>query len=294
MGHSNMKLQFSVIICTYNRVLFLEDCLLSLLNQGVDDSFDFEVIVVDNNSKDKTKDIVLSYKERFCDKLEYILETEQGLSYARNRGVRESKREIVIFTDDDVVVDKCWLKEIYLAFAQRGSDIVFGKISPSWQIDEVPSWLRQDKELWKMVGVLDYGDTVREVISKKEQFFGANFAIKRSVLEEIGGFDTGLGVKGSQHSLGEDTDLFFKAFALHKKITYNPAAHVYHKIGPAMMTKAYIERWSYWGGVYSASRFQKAKNKFVGAPYWFIKEFLSFLIKYFAILLGRDRHKCFR
>lgn len=112
----------SVIICTYNRHESLKDTLNSLITQERDGSFDYEVIVVDNNSNDETKRIVNAYELQANDKLKYLFEPKQGKSYALNRGILESRGEAIAFTDDDAVADRNWVREIWLTFKMFNCD----------------------------------------------------------------------------------------------------------------------------------------------------------------------------
>jgi glycosyltransferase involved in cell wall biosynthesis len=112
----------SVIICTYNRSGSLERTLASLARMELRDSADWELLVVDNNSKDDTRVVVDGFTRASGVNCRYIFEKEQGLSHARNRGIREAKGEIIAFTDDDVLLDRHWLKNISLGSEwRRGS-----------------------------------------------------------------------------------------------------------------------------------------------------------------------------
>jgi glycosyltransferase involved in cell wall biosynthesis len=93
----------SVVICTYNRAELLERALNSLLNSPREASESWELLVIDNNSTDMTKEVVSSYEAR------YILEPNQGIAYARNRGYMEAKGTYVAYIDDDAYVDSGWL-----------------------------------------------------------------------------------------------------------------------------------------------------------------------------------------
>ena len=102
----------SIIIATYNRRSHLILTLESLLKQQTDASFEYEVIVVDNNSNDATKTAVESEFSKWNGRLKYFLEPNKGKSYAMNKGINESKGQIIAFTDDDVIVDPRWLLNI--------------------------------------------------------------------------------------------------------------------------------------------------------------------------------------
>ena len=95
-----MSIKVSVIVCTYNREPFLLKTLEALATQTVSDKL-FEIVLIDNNSKDRTAEICSDFKEKYAElNFSYILESKQGLSFARNRGLDEAKGELLVFIDD--------------------------------------------------------------------------------------------------------------------------------------------------------------------------------------------------
>src|ERR1700761_5932770 len=89
---------YSIIICTYNRCTFLRDTIVSILD-ALHDRSDFEIVIINNNSTDRTEDVVKGFQNDF---VKYFLETKQGLSHARNRGLAEAKNDILVYLDDDI------------------------------------------------------------------------------------------------------------------------------------------------------------------------------------------------
>ena len=104
-------IMMSVIICTYNRCESLRQILQCLLFQDFD-KFKYEIIVVDNNSTDNTREIVTEMSKSSAVSIKYIFENRQGLCYARNTGIQYARGEIIAFTDDDVLLDKYFLPTI--------------------------------------------------------------------------------------------------------------------------------------------------------------------------------------
>ena len=132
----------SIIICTYNREHFLRLCVDSILNQSEKHQFnkDIEIIIVDNNSKDKTKNIVENFQISSKTKIHYFLEKRQGLSYARNCGVSESKGDFIAFVDDDATINNEWLDVLLRGIKTIDVDVFGGPIFPKFEV-ECPEWI---------------------------------------------------------------------------------------------------------------------------------------------------------
>ena len=178
------NIKISVIVPTYDRANILPMCLDSLVKQEYPKS-DFEIIIVDNNSKDNTKKVCENYIKKYPDiSLRYVLEKRQGLVYARHQGAKRAKHEILSFTDDDGILSPIWLKEIGNVFGICDKVVaVAGKISIKWDTTP-PKWVIPYEPL---LGKLDYGDELH--IKKGLYINGGNFSIKKNVLYEVGGFN---------------------------------------------------------------------------------------------------------
>src|SRR5215211_3933038 len=115
--------EVSIVIPTYNRSELLRDAVLSVLRQE-DDGSSFEVVVVDNNSRDDTEAVVRSLMDEYLGRLHYVLEPKQGNAHARNAGIEHAKGAIIAFIDDDVIVESNWLTTLKQAFTER-EDLAF-------------------------------------------------------------------------------------------------------------------------------------------------------------------------
>lgn len=115
----------SVVIATYNRCEDLKQTLGSLQKQNLRGDVNYEIIIVDNNSKDKTKDVVESFVPSFQGKLKYLFEPRQGQPFAHNYGIKEAKGEIIVLTDDDCTFNNDYLSIIYETFNKNGTNIGF-------------------------------------------------------------------------------------------------------------------------------------------------------------------------
>lgn len=242
----------SVIICTYNRASFLPKALSSLCDTSCPD---YEVIVVDNNSSDDTAAIVKSFADknpRVC----YVFEQNQGLSNARNRGIREAKGDVFLFLDDDAFVEKDYLVTVerYIAdYPEAGA--YGGRILPYFDGCDKPKWLSRWSMGW--LSALDLGEKVKP-FTKGKYPIGANNAIKRYVIERCGNFNPSLGRNGAVMSGGEEKDLFDRVRNAGIPIIYCPEMLLHHIIGKQRTTLAFVDK--YAQGIGEGERVRSMSN----------------------------------
>jgi glycosyltransferase involved in cell wall biosynthesis len=236
-----MTIRVAIIVCTFNRCQSLSDTLVSISRLVMPEGVLCELIVVDNNSSDRTAEIVHEHKSAYPFPLRYAFEPQQGLSFARNRGVSETDAEYIVFTDDDILVDRFWLQELLEGFASHNADCVGGKVLPRW-LAARPVWL--DESLLNVLAMLDYGDHEMRIDlrTSPRMLYGANFAFRRSALLKAGPFDVTLGRRG-KFGAGEDKDILEKLSKAGACIMYWPKAVVLHKVEPERMTKSYFRLW---------------------------------------------------
>src|SRR5688572_14570339 len=135
--------QLSVVMSTYNRGELLGDAIRSLLAQHQTITPPFELIVVDNNSTDKTHEIVEGFA-RIDGRVRYLFEPRQGLSHARNAAIRDARAPLIAFTDDDVRAEPDWVSAIVRAFDEhRDAAVIGGRVLPVWP-GPPPLWLTRD------------------------------------------------------------------------------------------------------------------------------------------------------
>lgn len=148
----------SVILCTYNRADLLATALQTLCEQSLDKR-EYEVIVVDNNSADETRQVAEAFCRDYAN-VRYVFETRQGLSHARNRGWREARGEYVAYTDDD-----CKLPSQWLAVAKQ----VIEEISPGVLGGPYFAFYNTPKPRWfkDSYGSRDLGDQARALTTSE-------------------------------------------------------------------------------------------------------------------------------
>lgn len=248
--------RLSIVIPTYNRSSKILETLVKISKQRVDFT-QFECIVVDNNSQDDTHIIVETFiAEHPHINVRYAFEAQQGLSYARNRGIALSQGDIIAFIDDDesVVYD---YTQRYINFFDRYPEAMAagGRIVPEY-MSKRPRWMSQ-YVAQPIANPLYYGDYIKPFPRGKCPG-GGNMAVRKVVFDKIGGFDPELGRKGESLIGGEECD-FFERMREHKlPIYYVPRASIYHRIYDEKLTDDYLTKLFHNVGV---SQRMRARNR---------------------------------
>jgi glycosyltransferase involved in cell wall biosynthesis len=245
-------LAMTVVIGTQDRSADLAIALDSLANQTCDPRR-FEILVVDNGSRDGTRDLVAA-RQATMPNLRYVTEPVPGLSNARNRGIADARAEIVGFFDDDGEAEPDWATIVLDTFASSPDiDAVGGRIHARWPGGDTPDWM--SSAIAGHYAICDYGPERRD-ISFPEYPFGPNMAIRRGRLQAIGGFRSELGpLGGNIRSCGE-TDLFYRLEQRPLRVVYEPRAVVHHRIPKSRATRAWLLKRAYrFGRSTSAMQF---------------------------------------
>jgi glycosyltransferase involved in cell wall biosynthesis len=210
----------------------------------------FEILVINNNSTDNTQDIAESFSEKIQN-FRIILETKQGLSYARNRGWIESKGEYVAFIDDDAIADADWLSKIVFTFSsvKPKPDACGGRVELLWESPR-PVWMHDS--LLAPLGKFDYGTTSFFITDSHVNLSGSNMAFRKEVSEKVGFFDYTLGRQGNILLSNDETDFFQRMHNFHLIMYYTPEISVKHHVTNERLTKKWHYDRSYWQGRSSA------------------------------------------
>lgn len=243
-------LDATVLVCTYNRAALLAE-LLDSLRATVPSGLTWDVIVVDNNSTDETRRVVTSRMGGFPVPLKYLFEPRQGKSVALNTGLAATDAAVVVFTDDDVQVSEHWLDASCRRILDDSTvDYTGGPVFPIWERPR-PSWLDGERsDLWGTLAILDYGGEPFVFEQRQRVPLGANFAIRRTLVEAIGAFDPRLGRNGDQVLLGQELPEFFvRSRALGACGLYVPRMRVQHHVPARRLRPEYFRRWWYGKGI---------------------------------------------
>jgi glycosyltransferase involved in cell wall biosynthesis len=261
----------SVIICTYNRCESLRLVLDSLLSQ-VDDYLIYEVIVSDNNSFDRTKEVLLEYAPKFAGRLKYICERYKGKSSAANSAIRIAKGNIICLTDDDVVLDHHWVSKIVQCFDRHNCDCVGGRVLPIFP-EGTAQWIKDHaSKLSGSVVIYDKGEKTFEFKGETFPFIGANIALKRTVFKDVGYFRPDLG--GGTGTVGEDTEFVDRLLIRGKTLYYCGEALIWHPFDPKRLTLKHMALWNISLGKYN-TRMQTERGTrlfyYFGIPRYLIR-----------------------
>ena len=228
----------------------LEDTLASLDAVSIS-NIELELIIVDNNSTDETRGVVEKYQTSGRIQTRYVFEEKQGLAIARNTGVRYACAEIIIFTDDDILFDKRFLKEIRDTFTISKASAVGGRILLQFP-KQKPNWLSDRVDY--MYGKMDLGVKNMEFPLHTSPL-GPCIAIRRNMFNQYGLFDEELGLAGSKEVLrrGEETEFVERLRKRGEKIFYSGNALVLHRVQLNRLNKPWFyQRFKYEGAVRGA------------------------------------------
>lgn len=247
----------SFIICTYNREKYIYECLNRLAKNS--DQAGWEIVLIDNNSTDSTAAECERFEHNFPEvSYCYFVEMQQGLSYARNRGIEEAKGDWLVFLDDDAMIEEDYIANLKGHLANHPDAAAFGgQIEPFFE-DGEPNWYSK----WAMgfVSALDRGNKVH-IFPDNKFPIGANMGIRRDVIDKVGLFNTELGRIGNNLLAGEEKDLFNRIRKAGGTILYFPNIGVKHCIPVKRTTIDFVMHLAYGIGVSERLRTRKEGRK---------------------------------
>jgi glycosyltransferase involved in cell wall biosynthesis len=232
----------SVIICTYNRCESLRQTLQSVCDLAIPEAVTWELLVVDNNSSDATRQVCDSFAGALP--LRYLFEPRQGVSRARNLAIAHAMAPLLFFSDDDVTMDRDWFANLWQATEQHLDISIFaGRIVGVWE-DTAPSWLKNNaRSMLRLVSThLDLGDDELVITGIDKGPWGPSMVIRKSLLGEQFRFSEGFGRTGREnvHVRGGETEMVQRLFRLGHKGLYVGKAIVYHRNPSTHATERYV------------------------------------------------------
>jgi glycosyltransferase involved in cell wall biosynthesis len=237
-GQGWPMVEIDIVICTYNRATSLDAMLTILAQQSCGDRIAWRVLVVDNASTDATADVVNAHRAKgLLPGLRRIFEPQQGLTFARVRGVRETTAPWIAFVDDDNLLAPTWLEAIGNAIRRHGdAGGVGGKVVLDWE-QPSPAYL---KEFGFCFAAQDHGDVDCVV----ESLAGAGMTLRRSALVESGWLDHPLVADrvGKKLVSGGDVEMVQRVRAAGYSLWFTPGALLRHRIPAGRMSRRYLFR----------------------------------------------------
>ena len=228
-------IKVTVAIPTYNRAGFLRQTLAGIVAQQFPRDH-FEILVIDNNSSDATAAVVAEFASAHPAP-RYIREEKQGLDHARNRALVEARGEIVVFGDDDILVQPDWLAQIavpLLADPARHIGAVGGEVIPVFP-DGLPDWIRE----WH--APLAFRDDLGPIDASRCPM-GANLAFPKWIFDQLGPFHTSLDRAAGNYFSGGDSEMIRRVRAAGLEVWFAPAAAVQHQMPASRTTFRYAAR----------------------------------------------------
>jgi len=269
----------SIIICSYNRASYISDALTSLYHQSAGLN-EFEIIIVDNNSTDNTKEVYTQWRQSNTNgQFIFINETKQGASFARNSGAAIAKGQWVCFMDDDAVATPNYVENILKHIQNKPDAVGFGgRIIPKY-IPAEPKWMSY--YVSSLVGNFNYAPIACAFENGKYPL-ESNMIVKKSVYDQIGGFNVNLpGVVGTLRIGGEGKDLFYKILSLGHTIYYDPEICIHHVVEVKKLTSEYMYRVA--SGI---GRGERVRTRSI-SPLAYVIKILEYIFKLgAAIVLG--------
>jgi glucosyl-dolichyl phosphate glucuronosyltransferase len=269
-GRKPAGFSITVIVCTHNRGRLLPATLEQLAASELPSSVSWEVLVVDNNSTDQTREVV----ERFCREypgvFRYVFEPITGKSYALNAGVRHARGTVLAFVDDDVALQPSWLQYLTGGLHDGIWAGAGGRILAAQEFT-APDWFSVEHHGGILFGLFDFGDEPRKLDHAP---FGANMAFRKEMFDKYGLFRADLGPSPNPDipRPNEDTEFGHRLIAAGERLRYEPKAVVRHPVLLERLNKTFCLAW--WFDFGRASIVERGDRPHVYGIPW---DFLSLL-----------------
>jgi glycosyltransferase involved in cell wall biosynthesis len=250
MGQAHhFGLSISIVLCTRNRAELLAEAIASIVRQDFPCA-DYEIIVVDNGSTDRTAEVVRQFHDG--PSIRYLREDTVGLCIARNSGWRAAVGRYVVFFDDDAIAEPGWLSAIMDAFERSppAIGVIGGFVHPIWERCR-PVWL-EDQVAYSLT-IVDWGQSEKIIPDVRHEWLvGANMAVPKAVLSEIDGFHPWLDRVGN--NLLSNGDIFLQKEIIRRgyQCLYVPAMRISHRVPASRLNQRWFEKRFFWQGISDA------------------------------------------
>jgi len=261
----------TVAICTWNRALLLERTLERMIDLQIPSEVKWELLVVDNNCSDNTDKVLDKFLDRLP--LRKVFEEKQGHSHARNRAIKEAQGELLLWTDDDVLVDEHWIANYVQVATEFPAASFFGGNVEPWFERPCPPWMQSHLNLIGAVYAIREAPTDGTTVERSYLPFGANMAFRTEALREFP-FNPEYGRVASSLRSGDETDVLYRMMDSSKHGIWVRSASVKHFIPAQRMNCRYVYRW--FRGLEESNCDLDADARF---PRWRLRGYLSAMVK---------------
>jgi len=213
----------------------------------------YEIIPVDNGSRDDTRQVVQKLARNSPVPIKYVYEPKAGSHFARNTGFKNSKGEILGLIDDDVIVENNWIKNIVRVYDNPAIGCAGGKLSIRWLNGSPPKWIKPYK---RVLGEIDYGEKSVE-LQYPQMINAGNFSIRKKILYEVGGYNPCNAPKDRLVGDGE-CGLCLKVYHLNTGIFWVADAIGWHMLDAKQITLSYMRRRAKFNGMSRAYTYYRA------------------------------------
>lgn len=278
-------MRITVAICTWNRALLLGKTLERMKAIELPEGISWELLVVNNCCTDDTDEVLARYRDELP--LRRLYEPKPGQSNARNCAIHEASGDLLVWTDDDVLVSPDWLAAYATAAREFPDFSVFGgRVDPMWE-KEPPAWIhRHLQRLTSTFALRKLDDGTREFPQGMIPI-GANMAMRKDVYS-VHRFDPRLGNAGNNNLRGDDAEYLRRLESEGMRFLWVSAAAVQHFVPAARLTQSYVWDWFHGSGRSSVLRNQGLSLTTTSrVPRWLYRKYWQNRVLCMLLSLGK-------
>ncbi len=259
--------RITVAICTWNRCTLLRQTLERMATHlEVPANLPWELIIVNNNCTDDTDSVASQFIGRLP--IRVVHEPQAGLCNARNRALVEARADLLLFTDDDVLVEPGWLTAFADAAARNPTAAAFGGVIEPWfpaRID--PVYLEAFPIVASGFCGIDHGPT-EQYLKDDEDVYGACMGFRRSQLRGLT-FDPTIGGVGANAAVGDEVEFLGRLRTAGGRVLWVPTMRLRHYVDPRRATLPYLRKYhDQKGQLWVRNLGVPEGTQVLGAPRW--------------------------
>lgn len=275
-----MEKKISCCVNTFKRPDLLKKLLVSLNNQILENGWELEVIVVDNDSNKSGNESVLDFQKKYPLKVKYFSQKIKNISLTRNKAVQKASGDYIFFIDDDGIAANNWIQKMLNCLDKYNADGVFGTVLPFFD-DDAPKWVHKSPFFNRLT---------QKTGEPSKYYRTGNCLVKAEWLKkEEGPFDPAFGLTG-----GEDSALFGKLKSHGAKLIFckEGIVHDYFPNDRANL-KWLINRFYRTGNTSIQGKINKSNIKLITRIFYFFRSLiiLTFCLIFLILFLPSNYYR---